>query len=73
MNSDDIRILVFEMWIEMNEYDHRILALLEQQRERPGKFRPERGFEPGPLRCRRRTQQVHLSGQMGAGRHVSRL
>ena len=32
---------VFEMQIGMNEFDHRILALLEQQRERP-----ERGFEP---------------------------
>ena len=37
---------VFEMRIGMNEFDHRILALLEQQRERPEKFRPERGFEP---------------------------
>ena len=32
---------VFEMRIGMNEFDHSILALLEQQRERP-----ERGFEP---------------------------
>ena len=30
----------------MNEFDHRILALLKQQRERPKKFRPERGFKP---------------------------
>ena len=30
----------------MNEFDHRILALLKEQRERPVKFRPERGFEP---------------------------
>ena len=37
---------VFEMRIGMNEFDPRILALLEQQRERPEKFRPERGFEP---------------------------
>ena len=37
---------VFEMRIGMYEFGHRILALLEQQRERPEKFRPERGFEP---------------------------
>ena len=30
----------------MNEYDHGILALLKQQRERPEKFKPEWGFEP---------------------------
>ena len=30
----------------MSDFDHRILALLEQQRESPEKFRPERGFEP---------------------------
>ena len=30
----------------MNEFDHRILAPLKQQRERPVKFRPERGFDP---------------------------
>ena len=28
---------VFEMRIEMNEFDHGILALLKQQRERPEK------------------------------------
>ena len=45
--DDNARIFhVFEMWIGMNEFYHRILALLEQQRERPKKFRPERGFEP---------------------------
>ena len=32
---------VFEMRSEMTEFDHRILALLKQQRERPEKFRPE--------------------------------
>ena len=26
---------VFEMWIGMNEFDRRFLALLKQQRERP--------------------------------------
>ena len=31
---------VFEMRIGMNDFDHRILALLKQQRERPEKFRP---------------------------------
>ena len=37
---------VFEMRIGMYEFDHRVLALLEQQRERPEKLRLERGFEP---------------------------
>ena len=40
---DDItRIFhVFEMWIGMNEFDHRILALLKQHQEKPEKlFRP---------------------------------
>ena len=31
---------VFEMWIGMNEFDHCILALLKQQRERPENFNP---------------------------------
>ena len=35
---------VFEMQIRMNEFDHRVLALLVQQRERP-----ERGIETWPL------------------------
>ena len=26
---------VFEMWIGVNEFDHHILVLLKQQRERP--------------------------------------
>ena len=30
----------------MNEFDHRILALPKQHRERPEKFRPEWGLEP---------------------------
>ena len=29
---------VFEMRCGMNEFDHRILALLKQERERPEKF-----------------------------------
>ena len=37
--------------ISVNYYDHCILALLRQQRERPEKLRPERKFEPWPLRC----------------------
>ena len=41
-----IEEFVFEMRCGMNEFDHRILALLKQQRERPKKFRPERGFKP---------------------------
>ena len=32
---------VLEMRIGMNEFDHRLLALLKQHRERP-----ERAFEP---------------------------
>ena len=36
----------------MNEFDHRILELLKQQREMLEKLRPERGFQPLPLRCR---------------------
>ena len=40
-----IQGFVFEMQSGMNEFDHRILALLKQQRERPEKFRPERRFE----------------------------
>lgn len=36
----------------MNEFDNRIfILLLEQQRERPEKFRCERGLEPRPWRC----------------------
>ena len=39
---------VFELRIEMNEFDHRsfFISPLKQQRERPEKFGPERGFEP---------------------------
>ena len=37
---------VFGMRIGMNEFHHRILALLKQQRERSEKFRAERGFKP---------------------------
>ena len=52
--NDDIDntgiFLVFEMQIGMDEFDHRILALLKQQRQRPEKFRPERGFELRPPR-----------------------
>ena len=32
---------VFEMWTGMNEFDHGILALFKQQRQRP-----EWGFKP---------------------------
>ena len=51
MNEVDHRMIisffyVFEMWIGMNEFDHRILALLKQQRERPEKFKPDWGFKP---------------------------
>ena len=37
MSEEIITFHVFEMWIGMNEFHHRILALLEQQRERPEK------------------------------------
>ena len=30
----------------MNEFHHRIIALLKQPNPYPGKFRPEREFEP---------------------------
>ena len=40
---------------------------------RPQKFRPERGFEPWPLRCRCSALLVKLSGQLGAGRYVGRI
>ena len=36
-----IQVFVFEMWSDMDEFDHLILALPKQQRGRP-----ERGFEP---------------------------
>jgi len=36
-----IQVFVFEMLSDMDEFDHRILALLKQQRGRP-----ERRFEP---------------------------
>ena len=52
----------------MNKFDHHILALLKQQRERP-----ERGFEPRPLQYRRSAPTVELSGQLGVGRYVGRL
>ena len=29
------RILIFEMWNGMNKFDHGILALVKQQREKP--------------------------------------
>ena len=40
VDNDNTRI-EFEMRIGMNEFDHRIVALLKQKQERP-----ERGFEP---------------------------
>ena len=42
--DDSTRILIFEMWSGMNEFDHRILALVKQQREKPETFRPEWGL-----------------------------
>ena len=47
--------------------------MLKQQRERPEKFRPERGFEPRSLRFRCSAPPVELSGQMGADDCVGRL
>ena len=39
IDDDNARIFhVFEIKIGMNEFDHRILALLKQQRERPESF-----------------------------------
>ena len=35
LDDDNTRILLFEMRIGMNEFDHRILGLLRQERERP--------------------------------------
>ena len=32
---------VFEMRVGMNEFDHRVLALLKRQRERPEKSNPD--------------------------------
>lgn len=62
------------MRVGMNEFDHRnVLAQLKQQRERPEKFRPERGFEPRPPRYRCSAPSVELSGQLGAGCYVGRL
>ena len=58
-------------WFEiycMYEFDHRILALLKQEQERPG-----RGFKPWLLRCRCSVPPVELPGQLGAGRYVGRL
>ena len=56
---------LFELRIGMNEFDHRsFLSLLKQQRERPEKFRPQRIFEPWPLRCRCSAPPVQLSGQL---------
>ena len=52
---------IFEMWIGMNEFDHCILALLKQQRERS-----EQGFEPWPLWCQCSALLVELSGQLGS-------
>ena len=47
MDDDNTRSShVFQMRIGMNEFDRSILTLLKQQRERPEKFKPERGFEP---------------------------
>ena len=47
LDDDNTAIIhVFEMRIGMNEFDYRILALLEQHLERPETFRPERGFKP---------------------------
>lgn len=38
-DDDNKRIFrIFEMWIAMNEFDDRILALLKQRRERPEIF-----------------------------------
>ena len=41
-----IVMIVTTTIIVMNEFDHSILKLLKQQRIRPEKFRPERGFQP---------------------------
>ena len=46
-NTDDdtTRILVFEVRIGMNEFNHRILAQLKKQQEGPESFRPDWEFE----------------------------
>ena len=65
---------VFELRIGMTEFDHRsFLSLLKQQQESLEKFRPERGFETWPLRCRCSAPPVELSGRLGGGRYVGRL
>lgn len=55
----------------MNEFDHRILGLLsKQEQERPDRYW---GFKPRHLRRRCSSLPVKVSGQLGAGRYVSRL
>ena len=49
-------------------FSSHFLALFKQQQERP-----ERGFEPWPLRCRCSAPLVELSGQLGAGHYVGRI
>jgi len=44
---DNTRIFyVFEKWIGMNEFDHGILALLKQQRQRPENSGLNGGWNP---------------------------
>ena len=55
----------------MNEFDHHILALLEQQRERPEKFRSADLDLCGAGAVLH--QFMELPGQLRAGRYVGRL
>ena len=58
-------------WV--NEFDHRILGLLEKQWERHKIFRPEQGFKPWPLQCWCSALPVELSCQLRAGHYVGQL
>ena len=50
------------MWIGTNEFDHSILALLKQQRQRP-----VWGFEPGNCTLPRKSGPSSLPNQVFAG------
>ena len=59
------KCFILLVWMNECVWSTHFLALLK-----PEKFRPERGVEPWPLRCRCSDLPVELSGQLGAGRYV---
>ena len=53
-------------------WSSQFFIAVEQQRERPEKFKSEQEFKPWPLQCRCSAPPVELSGQLGTGPYVGR-